>query len=266
MELISVVVPIRPNCATLRRTLSSITDQTYQNWEIVALLDRDNGLNEKVLTELVPDSKLVMIRVNLPESGFPSVLNSGIQAAKGEIVARLDDDDFADRERFSRQVSLLSNQKEIGLVSGWTKVISPNGELLYTIKPPSRSIDIKSELLKQNVISHSSVMFRKDLFELVDGYRDGLTGCEDYDLWLRLLTVTEFASVQDTVVTYLMNPSGMTKSRIPSSSLRLLRKSRKEASQHLSHGSLSYFLRSYKWEASNVLRRLLQRLRWGVPK
>jgi glycosyltransferase involved in cell wall biosynthesis len=249
MHLISVVLPVRPECKTLVGSLNSIIQQEYTNYQIVAVLDRDLGSNEAVLRNTVAAERLKVVHVDYQAMGFAAMLNAGIEASDGEYIARHDDDDIASEGRFSMQIDAFQDDESLGLVTGWAEVVTPTGENKYWIKPPKGSQEISHALLTQNVIPHSSVMFKKDIWRKVDGYQIGMISCEDYDLWLRMVPHARFFGIQQKLVTYLSNPEGMTTTPIPKTSIMKMRDSRKVAQEFLQVKWPRTMLQNLKWEA-----------------
>lgn len=248
MHLISVVLPIRPECKTLIRSLTSIVQQDYENIQIVAVLDRDSGSNEEVLRRIVPAQNLEIVHANYLSMGFAAMLNLGIEASAGDYIARHDDDDIADLSRLSKQMNAFADDSQLGLVTGWAEVVTESGESKYWIRPPRNHDEISHAILTQNVIPHSSVVFKKDIWERVQGYQVGMVSCEDYDLWLRMVPHTKFLGLQEKLVTYLSNPEGMTTTPIPKKSIKSLRQSRKNAQIFLGVKWPKTWLQTLIWE------------------
>lgn len=250
MHLVSVVLPIRPECKTLVGSLTSIVQQDYENIQIVAVLDRDTGSNEEVLRQIVPKQNLEIVHANYLSMGFAAMLNLGVEASSGDYIARHDDDDIADLSRISKQMNEFNNDSQLGLVTGWAEVVTQSGENKYWIRPPRNHEEIAHSVLTQNVIPHSSVIFKKDIWKRVQGYRVGMVSCEDYDLWLRMVPHTKFLGLQEKLVTYLSNPEGMTTTPIPKESIKSLRKSRKNAQTFLGVKWPRTILQRWKWEVA----------------
>jgi glycosyltransferase involved in cell wall biosynthesis len=248
--LISVLVPIRPNCPTLRYSLNSIANQSYRNFEVVAVLDRDAGDNTKIVAETFPDTITKIIHTDYSQVGFAEMLNLGIRASSGPFIARHDDDDFSHPERLKLQTDLINDFPGTVLVGGWTNVISPDGEIIYLIKPSQKPA---LELLSQNIICHSSATFSKQAALAVGGYGENLSGCEDYDLWLKLIAKGEIHAIQNFIVDYLLNQNGMSRNPISKETMKLLNQSRKKAQKQLDVGLLKRLSQRKMWESSQKL-------------
>jgi glycosyltransferase involved in cell wall biosynthesis len=233
VDCVSVLLPVRPNPRNLRATVQSIASQSFPNWELIALLDRDSGQNEKILRDVIDESQIRIVECNVKEFGFSATLNTGIEACSFNFIARQDDDDISFPDRLEKQISILGRCDEAVLVTGWAEVVDVDGNHLYNIQQPEDSQKMREKLTSLNIVPHSSVMFRRDAVQSIGGYRQGMDGCEDYDLWLRLMCRGKVLSTGSFTVQYLKNPEGMTKTPLTSFHLREIRKSQRCAKRYL---------------------------------
>ena len=116
-----------------------------------------------------------------------------IDLASGKYIARQDADDISHIERIDQQVRYL--QKNINVVllgTGYTlldKTLSIRKEVIV-----AKSHDELLELMfKINPFCHSSVMFRKETYQLAGGYSVNFKLTQELDLWFRLLDFGRFA-------------------------------------------------------------------------
>ena len=225
----SILLPARSGSQFLGRCIDSLLWQSYSSWQLVAVLDRDNGINESLLVRSIPKSKLKIIHADFNDGGLSHLLNIGLDACDSELIARFDDDDISVPSRLERQIALFNQIEDLVLVAATAEVVNQLGETLYWIHPPQTDGALKSSLLTSNQIVHSSVMMKKSSVMRVGGYKTNLHGCEDYDLWLRLVSQGKFAAICEKLVTYYQNPFGLAKKGIPHSAHRLLKKSRDQA-------------------------------------
>lgn len=229
MSRVSVLIPVRPAPRNLIETIRSIKNQSCSDWEIVAILDRDSGQNEELLRREIDKSKIRFVQTNVQKIGFSASLNLGIEACSSTFVARQDDDDISSPDRLELQLSKFDSNPEAVLVTGWAKVVDTAGNHLYDIKQPHDIIAFSKLLIRRNIVPHSSAMFKREIVRSMGGYRHGLDGCEDYDLWLRLMSHGSLVSVQRTIVSYLKNPDGMTRVPLSMSKLLTIQRSQKSA-------------------------------------
>jgi glycosyltransferase involved in cell wall biosynthesis len=255
MTKLSVLLPIRPFAPGLAAVIDSIKQQTYVDWHIVVLLDRDDGRNLRLLEEMLEQDRFSTIDCDYTAIGFPAMLNLGLTAATGEFVVRVDDDDISTNDRFESQIDYLMCNVDVTLVCGFAEVINIDGDTSHWIEQPVDTFDLGVQLVKKNVIPHSSVMFRRDPILALGGYSEIAHGCEDYELWLRVAANGLIGSVQHKVVTYLNNPDGMSKTSIKWSVIKELRRVRMVAQKKMGIGIVKSNLNDFIWVTKQYLGR-----------
>jgi len=243
----SILLPVRSGSQFLGRCIDSLLRQSYSSWQLVAVLDRDTGINESLLISRIPKSKLKIIHADFNDGGLSHLLNIGLDACDGELIARFDDDDISVPSRLEQQMGLFNQIEDLVLVAATAEVVNQLGETLYWIHPPQIDGALKSSLITSNQIVHSSVMVKKSAVMRVGSYRIELKGCEDYDLWLRLVSQGRFVAIPDKLVTYYLNPFGLAKKGIPYSVYRLLKKSRDQAAIELGISKSKNLITSLRW-------------------
>lgn len=188
MPEISVLMGVyyrRPDIRLLVRSVQSILTQTVQDIE---LLICDDGSTEEAaayLDELSKrDTRIRMVREGRLFS-LSEKLNACLTVAKGQWVARMDDDDFSHPDRFRQQLDYLDSHPEVEFV-GCNVNLFLDGQLLGIRRLPERP-EIKDFYITQPYI-HPALMFKRDILLDVQGYSQDkhCLLCEDYDLLLRL--------------------------------------------------------------------------------
>ena len=176
------------NCAeTIAKSIDSIIDQSFTDWEFIICDDGSNDATVEVVEEYIKkDSRIILIRNDFNQ-GLSYTLNRCISVAQGEYCARMDADDLCDSSRFEKQVRFLDEHSEYGFVS--TRMTRFDEQGTYQIPEPIESYSpTKKDFIKGSPFCHAPVMIRKSAYEMVDGYRNlpKTLGVEDYDLWFRL--------------------------------------------------------------------------------
>jgi hypothetical protein len=146
-------------------------------------------------------------------AGLMAALDTGLAAARGEFVARMDADDESHPERLAEQVALLRARPELGLASclvefGGDRVANAGYALhvdwLNALVEPA---ELALNRFVESPLAHPSVMFRRELVAQHGGYRDG-DFPEDYELWLRWIDAgVRMAKVPRTLLTW-HDPAG----------------------------------------------------------
>lgn len=189
--LVSVVLPVFNGAGTLARAIKSIQGQSLARWELLAVDDGSTDDTPRVLADWAAAEPRIRI-LTQPRAGIVSALNTGLAAARGEYVARMDADDESLPERLAAQAEFLSVHPEIGLVGclvafGGNPAASAgyalHVEWMNSLVTPGQ---IARGRFVESPFAHPSVMFRREVVSRFGGYAGGEFP-EDYELWLRWL-------------------------------------------------------------------------------
>jgi glycosyltransferase involved in cell wall biosynthesis len=196
--IISIILPTYNGGKYIRRAIDSIISQSFNSWELLVIDDGSSDDTESFIKEYIKiNSKIIYIKneVNL---GIQKTLNKGLREAKGEYIARIDDDDeWIDKDKLKKQVLFLDDNFDYVLVGTGVVVIDENNNELFRYLLPEKNEDIRNKILGKNCFIHSSVMFKKDIVLKVGGYDESQNTrhVEDYDLWLRMGILGKFANL-----------------------------------------------------------------------
>ncbi|MCH6469742.1 glycosyltransferase [Sinomonas terrae] len=202
----SVLLPVYAGDAAhrVRRAIASVTiDQTIAPSQVVIVRDGPVGEEiEAVLREAEsnPDHPADVLR--LPAGvGLAGALDAGLERCRHDVVARMDADDVALRERFERQLTLLADGYDI--VGSAIAEIGDDESHRFASRPvPVTHREIMAQLDFRTPFNHPSVMYRASAVRAAGGYR-GVPDMEDYWLWARMLhRGSRGANVPDVLVLY----------------------------------------------------------------
>lgn len=214
--LISVLLPVYNGEKSVERTINSILDQSFLDFEFVIINDGSTD-NTRAILDQFQDQRLRII--HKPNEGLGKTLNLGLQLARGKYIARIDADDFAHPERLEKQVAFLETHPEIAVVGSAAKVVYPDGTERIRLRPlePHR---IRQHIIKVCPLAHPSVMMLKDAAVSVGGYDTAYDGSlgrsagEDYHLWVRMLAQGyQLANLADPLITLYKADTSITGSR-----------------------------------------------------
>ena len=186
----------------LQRSVLSILNQTFSDFE---LLICDDGSTSEVVAYLDETAKCDP-RVRLVRRGnlftLPEKLNACLREASGDLIARMDDDDFSHPERFENQIRYINAHPEIAFVGCNVNLCQNNIIAEQRILPEYPSVQ---DFYFVQPYIHPSLMFRKEALLKVGGYSEEATCvlCEDYDLLLRLYAAGyQGANLQECLLDY----------------------------------------------------------------
>jgi len=207
---VSVVMSVYNGAAYLRQGLESILAQEGVDFEFVVVDDGSTDDSPRILAEAAArDPRIRVLRQ--ANTGLTRALIRACSEARGRFIARQDGDDLSLPGRLRRQVELLDADPSLCLVSSWGEVIGPGDEILLSYERPADPADATRLLLHGRVgpPGHGSVMFRRDVYEQVGGYRELFYYAQDSDLWLRMGLVGRIAYVQDVLYRYRVSPESI---------------------------------------------------------
>lgn len=195
---ISVVLPVYNAEKFISKSLSSILEQTYKNFELLVINDGSVDKTEQIVKN-VKDKRIKIVK-NEQNLGVTKSLNIGLKMSKGEYIARCDGDDVNNLNRFKTQIEFLDKNKDYVLVGSNFEIIDEKGKKIGQTILPETDEEIRKKIMIRNPISHPSVMYRRKVVLKIGGYRQIFNGAEDYDLWFRLLKVGRVYNLKEKLI------------------------------------------------------------------
>jgi glycosyltransferase involved in cell wall biosynthesis len=185
--LVSVVMSVRNDVHRLAAAVESVLSQSWDVLELIVVDDGSTDGSAQLLDALAVADPRVLV-VHQANAGLTRALIHGCGLARGEFIARHDSDDTSHSLRLEEQVRLLQEDPRVGFVSCPTQYHGPGGEPLMLVARPVDPVDASRGLMERNEgpPHHGSVMFRRELYQRVGGYRAQFRFAQDADLWLRM--------------------------------------------------------------------------------
>lgn len=197
--LVSVIINCYNGEKYLREAIDSVISQTYTNWEII-FWDNQSTDGTRGIVESYNNPKIHYIYAP-QHTPLGEARNLAVEKASGEYINFLDADDIWRQNKLEEQIKLIEPGKcEVVFTPFEIKVMDESNvnktmlAMFNSIKyyrPKNRNI--YPELLEQNRIVFSSVLFNKDLYLSVGGVDCRFQQNEDYHILLKCALVTECA-------------------------------------------------------------------------
>ena len=186
--LVSVVMSLfNPDKPLLKKSIESLSNQSYTNIEIIIIDDGMNAEDIFFLKSLIEGKENFFVYKNIKNIGLTKSLNIAISKSNGELIARNDADDISDKNRIEKQVNYFKKNKEVGVLGTWYSVISDNdNEREYEYRYSNDHNILLEMLFERNPFCHSSVMIKKDILKKLGGYNPKYKVSQDLDLWFRI--------------------------------------------------------------------------------
>lgn len=192
----------------LREAITSILNQGYQNWELL-LVDDDSPDNSVEVIESFTDSRIRLLR-NPRNLGLVAVRNRILDAANGEFLAWLDQDDLAHRNRLSVQVNFLQQNSHISACGSFTETLIERHQDSCQLRLevlPRHHRQIRAALPFLNPMACNTVTLRlKDFRERNLRFRTEFGNSLDYDLWSNASDLLLFENIPHPLGAYRVHP------------------------------------------------------------
>ena len=183
LPLVSVVMPIHNAERFVGEAIQSIINQTYPNWELIAVNDASTDGTKKILeafkARYPKKVRVIHLKQAHGKEGDPAT-NIGIKKAKGSYIAKMDADDIAAPKRIERQVQYLQKNPEVFMVGSSAYVIDAKGKIMGDKIMPTNHQDIYKEYINFHPMIHPTVMFRNIYPKTEDTYRTKYSSSNDY--------------------------------------------------------------------------------------
>lgn len=182
VALVSIIIPVYNAEKYLKATITSVIEQTYNNWEILLIVDANSNDNSFIICEAFSkqDDRIKVFRGI--GNGVAANRNLGLEKISGEFVCFLDADDLWLKDKLAVQLNYALFYT-VSFVYSSFGIISEAGEFSKSIRIAKSAVGSK-DLLKDNCIGCSTVMISRKLIgakRFVEGHH------EDLDFWIRVL-------------------------------------------------------------------------------
>lgn len=200
---VSVIMSVYNGEKYLVDAIDSILNQTFTDLEFIIVNDGSTDRSSEILSQKAFEDARILVLDNESNLGLTKSLNRALDKSVGKFIARQDADDVSDSSRLKRQLSVLSDNPEIGLVGTSVQIIDENG-LVGRIYPALvHDTDIRWQMLFRNVFKHSSIVVRSEIINSHGiRYNEQLVYAQDYELWSRVLLYCKATNIDEPLVKY----------------------------------------------------------------
>jgi glycosyltransferase involved in cell wall biosynthesis len=222
MASVSVVMPVRNAAATVAAAVGSLRAQDLGDFEIVLVDHASDDDTPRILEDIARrDSRVRLLR---HEGAFVEAANLAWREASGELVARMDADDFSHPSRLRRQRDFLLARPGLSGCASLVRILrrAESGEAI----PPDGGYrryqrwinslvepeEVAAQRFVDSPLPNPATMLRRAALEGAGGYADP-PWAEDYDLWLRMMAAGHrFGKVAETLLDWHDAPGRATRS------------------------------------------------------
>jgi len=235
MPLISVIVPVYNGEKTIEKTIESILNQTFLDFELIIINDGCQDSTLKVISTIQDPRLKVFSYLN---GGVSASRNRGLAQATGEFISFIDADDLWTSNKLETQFRVLQENPQAAVAYSWTDWIDESGKILGKGSYITQEGNVFAQMLLNDfVASGSNCLIRRQALIEVGGFDESLAHGEDWDLWLRLAARYEFIAIPSPQILYRISSSSASSDvwKMEAGSLKIIEKAYAIAPESLQH-------------------------------
>ena len=182
-DLVSIIIPYYKKKEYILKTINSVLNQSYNNYEIIIIYDDENLSDLDYLEKLFKLEKKIKIIKNSKTVGAGFSRNKGIENAIGEFIAFIDADDTWKKYKLEKQINFMK-KKKLKFTHTPYEIIDKNDKVLG--ERISKNFEKVDDLIKSCDIGLSTVIIKKEIIDYQTTFPN-LKTKEDFVLWLKIL-------------------------------------------------------------------------------
>jgi len=244
----TVIIPLYNKEKHIKRAIQSVLTQTYQKFELILVDDGSTDSGLKIVSEIY-DKRLKIIKKE--NGGVSSARNKGIENATYDYIAFLDADDSWYPNFLSSIYEMIKSYPKAGAYCTAYEFEKNENE----IKTANINVEIKKGTyevvdyfkgaLKKPLISASSVVIKKKVFEEIGSFSEKLSRGEDLDMWIRVALNYNVIFLNDVLATYYLNATNRSVSRKGIYNISIMSKAESILEQEQKNGNTSIYFEEY---------------------
>jgi glycosyltransferase involved in cell wall biosynthesis len=204
---VSVIMTTLNSVSYVKEAIDSILAQSYSYWELIIVDGGSTDGTIDILQKYVDPRIRIFICDGLRRS---AQLNYAIEKVRTPFIAFMDSDDISMPNRLEKQLNVLQQNAQIGVVSSWYRLIDEAGRDLNKIRMlPEYHPLIEYEMTIHCSVCFGGMMMHRELMDKVGKFNELLQSAIDYDLVLRLLSITIFYNIQESLLHWRMHSNSI---------------------------------------------------------
>lgn len=135
-ELVSIIMPSYNTAKFIGKSIESVLNQTYKNWELIIVDDCSTDDTDDVI-EKYDDTRIRYIK-NKTNSGAAVSRNTGLNIAKGKWIAFLDSDDLWSNNKLAEQILFMEKHNHSFSYTSYREIDEHGNEIGIEVTGPKR--------------------------------------------------------------------------------------------------------------------------------
>ena len=195
-SVVSIIIPTYNRANLIGKSISSVLNQTFKNFEVIVIDDGSIDDTERVVKSF-NDPRIKYIKCE-KNKGACAARNVGIEIAKGKYIAFQDSDDEWLPEKLERQMRIFKTLPQESIVyTGFWRIKNNKKTYVPLDRVKQKEGNIYKELLRGNFVSTQTLLVKKECFEKLGMFDKNLPRFQDWDLVLRLAKYYNFKFIDE---------------------------------------------------------------------
>ncbi len=187
--LVTVFIPAYNAGSFVAQAVNSVLAQSYPHYELIVIDDGSTDDTAAVLAPYRAEPKVRLYR-NPDNIGMAPTWNMGLKLAQGQLVAKLDADDFYEPNYLQTVVDFWRKQPQAGLIFSGLNLIYPDGRReaeMFSLRSWVRNREsFLPTLLQLCMLRSPTICVRRDCYDHVGGFIEQMQIHADWEMWVRL--------------------------------------------------------------------------------
>jgi glycosyltransferase involved in cell wall biosynthesis len=199
----------------VERSIQSVVDQIYTNWELLVIDDCSTDNTKNIIKAFLKTDTRIKPIFNNFNNGTPAkAKNKALPLVKGDYVAFLDSDDMWLRDKLMKQISFMDNNPQYGLTYTGGYLIDESSRKINTFLPKYKCGNVLHKMLRRYEINNQSVIIREEALQAIGGlFNEDIVIGEDYNLFMNILAKYEVCNIKECLVKYRIHSDSISKNK-----------------------------------------------------
>lgn len=217
-ELVSLIMPLYNHEKYLRKSISTILNQTYNKIELIIIDDGSTDNSAKIVEEFKDTRIRYFYQENKGVKKLNETINKGLELARGSLVTMVTSDDYLPLDRFANQVKYFEDIR-VDMVFGNITLVDEEGSKIRLLKPKiDNNYNLQTQTRKirkyfeENYIPQPSTLIRMSALKKIGGYiQEEYMYAEDYPTQLNIMMNGDVKYIDKNFSFYRLHDSQMTR-------------------------------------------------------
>ncbi len=203
--LVSIVLPVFNGEKYLEKSIQSVINQTYSNWELIIVDDCSTDKSNEIAQNFASIDNRIKVYKNEKNIKLPASLNAGFKRATGEYFTWTSDDNEYYPCAIEKMVNYLNANSAMGMVYAICDMVDENDKKLCFWGNDCPS----ARMLLEYCISGACFLYRKTVADSVGEYDEKTFLAEDHDFWLRIKLKYEIGHIEEILYKYRIHKNSL---------------------------------------------------------